>query len=642
MSLIISRNNFVRKGENEDLTLKHARKGVKIANLTKAKVLTALVVFALLSSVMQAHVRAFATNDGLIELTPVENEVASGGWTNRTFSRVPPEEVEDAVSRLQYVPDEEELPYEALEMEPDPRKPPFISAEEAAEDVERLFYLLNNGYSGYGYFVNVGSFDEAKAGILRELGRQPVWNGGELSSLIHEHLGFLRDRHLDIGGQEYASHEDFWYDTGLELREDRGEYIFTSDGTEYTVVSINGESPDGYLFPSLNADGDAVFRVGVLSYSSPQPLELRARSGQEVRQWRIKLSRSQPRYSGIFEEKTVGGVPVVRIRSFGDHPREYIDSFLDSASRYRGEPCLIVDIRGNGGGNEAWPRQWITRFTGRAPNRVQVFTELISETAMIGRSNSYALALHKAPELEEQGYRAKVEEFRGYAESIEEKDITPYWWPYDVPGPQEIPSNTTLIILMDANVYSSGEGFISYLHQVENVVLVGENSGGAVTYGQMSHHRLPNSQMLVSLPTSLNVFVDLEYREEKGFFPDLWVPAGEALNYAVAAVRRGTIPTSQSYREEILGVAFIPEEPTIREKVFVLLPILTAVIYGVVLVYFNRKRGTYFFVLCGIVITTLGYFLLSREPPLGYVCILVGVEYILILLYKWRRAKKDT
>jgi hypothetical protein len=332
----------------------------------------------------------------------------------------------------------------------------------------------------------------------------------------------------------------------------------------------------------------------------------------------------------------------VCIRSFGDHPKEYIDSFLDSASRYRGEPCLIVDIRGNGGGNEEWPRQWIIRFTGRRPNRVQVFTELISETAMIGRSNCYARALHRVPELEEQGYGAKVEEFRGYAESIEEKKFKPYWWPYDVPEPQEIPSNTTLIVLVDAKVCSSGEGFISYLHQVENVVFVGENSGGAVTYGQMSHHRLPNSQMLVGLPTSLNVFVDLEYREEKGFLPDLWVPAGEALNYAVAAVRRGTIPTSQSYREEIMGFGFVPEEPTMREKVFVLLPILTAVIYGVVPVYFNRKRGAYFFILCGIVVSTLGYFLLTREPPLGYVCIFVGVEYLIISLYKWRKAKKST
>ena len=616
-----------------------ARAQAKKAKLTKVKRLTVLVVFTLLSSLMQANMHVFTTNDGLIEFPFLVNEVASGGWANRTFSKFPLEEVRATVSRLQYVPDDEKLPYEALEMEPDPRKPPFVSTEKAAEDVERLFYLFNNGYSGYGYFVNVGSFDEAKTGILRELKRQPIWNGEELSSLIHEYLSFLRDRHLNIGGQEYGSHEDFWYNTGFELREDNREYLFTSDDKEYTVVSINGESPEGYMFPSLNADGDAVFRVGVLSYSSPQPIELRARSGQEVRQWRITLSRSLPRYSGIFEEKKVGGVPVVCIRSFGDHPREYIDRFLDSADRYKGEPCLIVDIRGNGGGNEEWPKQWIIRFTGRRPDRVQVFTELISETTMIGRSNSYALALHNAPELEEQGYREKVEEFRGYAESIEEKDLKPYWWPYEVPGIQEISSNTTLIVLIDANVYSAGEGFISYLHQVENVVLVGENSGGALTYGQMSHHRLPNSKLLVGLPTSLNVFIDLEYREEKGFFPDLWVPAEDALNYAVAAVRRGTIAISQSYQEEIMNVEFIPEEPPMRDKESELLLVFFAAFYGIVLVYFNRERRT-FFLLSAIIGVPLGVFLLSREPTLGYVCILLGLEYLIITVYKWRKAKK--
>jgi hypothetical protein len=614
---------------------------VKKAELTKVKRLTALVVFTLLSSLMQANMHVFTTNGGLIEFPLLVNEVASGGWANRTFSNVPLEEVRATVSKLQYVPDDEKLPYEALEMEPDPRKPPFVSAEKAAEDVERLFYLFNNGYSGYGYFVNVGSFDEAKTGILRELKRQPIWNGEELSSLIHEYLSFLRDRHLNIGGQDYGSHEDFWYDTSFEFREDNREYLFTSDGKDYTVVSINRESPDGYMFPSLNADGEAVFRVGVFAYSSPQPIELRVRSGQEIRQWRIKLSRSMPRYSGIFEEKRVGGVPVVRIRSFGDHPREYIDRFLDSADRYKGEPCLIVDIRGNGGGNEKWPIQWIIRFTGRRPDRVQVFTELISETTMIGRSNSYALALHNAPELEEQGYREKVEEFRGYAESIEEKDLKPYWWPYEVPGIQEIPSNTTLIVLIDANVYSAGEGFISYLHQVENVVLVGENSGGALTYGQMSHHRLPNSKLLVGLPTSLNVFIDLEYREEKGFFPDLWVPAEDALNYAVAAVRRGTIAISQSYQEEIMDVEFIPEEPPMSEKESELLPIFFAAFCGIVLVYFNKERRT-FFLLSAIIGVPLGVVLLSREPTLGYVCILLGLEYLIITLYKWRKAKKGS
>lgn len=567
----------------------------------------------------------------------------SAGPLMHAFSSLPRatlDEVRNYVSHLQYVPDDEELPYEALEMELDPKKPPYISNEKVAEDVERLFYLLSHGYAGYGYFINVGDFDEAKADILAELRYQPVWNQKELSSLIHKHLSFVRDCHLTIGEHRYSSHEDFWYDASIDLWEEDGGYRFTWDGTEYTVVSVNGVSPEGFLFPSLNANGDPVFRMGVLAYASPQPLELRAQSGQEIRQWKIKLSRSLPRYSERYEEKKVGGVPVVCIRSFGDHPREYIDQFIQTTSRYRGEPCLIVDIRGNGGGNEEWPKQWIIRFTGQRPYRSMIFTELISETTMMGRSNMHALALDKYPELEGQGYRAKVDEFRGYAKSIEEKNITPYWWPYEVPEPQEIPNNTTLIVLIDANVGSAAEGFISYLYQVENVVLVGENTWGALTYGQISNHRLPNSKLLVGLPISLNIFVDLEYREERGLTPDLWVPAEEALNYAVAAVRKGTITTSQALPEEILQEEFIPEKPSRRTLTTIeqnLVPV--SVITGIIVTYMNRNKKLVFFI-WGTYWILIGVYLGPIKPPIGYLFFILGLAYLAIGLYKWRKTKK--
>jgi hypothetical protein len=68
-------------------------------------------------------------------------------------------------------------------------------------------------------------------------------------------------------------------------------------------------------------------------------------------------------------------------------------------------------------------------------------------------------------------------------------------------------------------VFSAGEGLLSYLYrQVENVVFVGENSGGAVTFGQVSTHQLPHSNLRVSLPIKLNAMLDLEWREERGFF----------------------------------------------------------------------------------------------------------------------------
>ena len=83
------------------------------------------------------------------------------------------------------------------------------------------------------------------------------------------------------------------------------------------------------------------------------------------------------------------------------------------------------------------------------------------------------------------------------------------------------------------------------LSQAENVVLVGENSMGCLTFGNAGAHQLPHSKLMVWLPINVGLYLDKEFHEEDGLIPDLWVPAADAVNYAVAAVRQGTITTSQ-------------------------------------------------------------------------------------------------
>ena len=51
------------------------------------------------------------------------------------------------------------------------------------------------------------------------------------------------------------------------------------------------------------------------------------------------------------------------------------------------------------------------------------------------------------------------------------------------------------------------------------------------------------------------------FREGKGIAPDLWVPAADAVNYAVAAVRAGTI-TPASHCRHCAGAAVCPGEAT--------------------------------------------------------------------------------
>jgi len=549
-----------------------------------------------------------------------------------------PDKVEYTVSQMQYLPSDEPLPHDNLELEMSFNKPLFITKTDAKADVERLFYLLENGYAGYGYFNQDDLFQEAKDAIFIEIDKKFVLTSSDLSAIFYKHLDFLHDCHLTIGEHEYETHLDYWYNTEFEFTKDNHEYSFTFEDKIYLVTSINNDSPDDYMFRSINSKGETIYRIGMLSRSSHAILELLAENSHETSRWSVLLENSRPVYSEIYMEKEIGGVPVVRIRSFSDQHKEYINEFLVCADKYRESPCLIVDIRGNGGGNTAYARQWITRYTGDVPVLPQIYTELVSETSMMGRSNYFAFMLHMYPELGAQGYDLKSKDFKGYAEEIENNEVSIHWSGYIIPNPQKINNNQTLIVLMDKNVGSAAEGFLSYLQQVENVVFVGENSGGALTYGQMSYHMLPNSRLLVHLPISLNVFVDLEYREERGFYPYLWVPSEDALNHAVAAVRGGTIKTSNEYREEILGIDFTPETKPISINISSYFPISFGLIYGLVVVYYNRKKESKLFLIGGVVAILAGTFL-PINHELGLTLVIIGVEYLGIAVYKWRNER---
>jgi len=578
-------------------------------------------------------------SDRLLTKKAAEELITSleGEWAHPPFLSVSREEALEFIAQMQYIPEDDELSTESLGVDVDAKSPSHVSREEAAEDVEYLFYLFSHGYCGYGYFTTRGDFDEAKKNILRELETSPTWSPGDLSQVIRDNLTFIHDCHLKVGAHKYGDHQIFWCDTSLEVWKSAGEYYFTKD-TTYKIVSINGEHPDEFMFPSLNAEGDPIYRIGILSQSSPQPVVLTVSCDQEQSQIEIQLYSSDFRYfsDDIFQEDIIGGIPVVRIRSFSDHHAEYIDQFISAARKYKGEPCLIVDIRGNGGGNEEWPKKWVTRFTGEKPSNNRYFTEFISKTTMMGRANYFEYLLDIYPDT--TFYQVEMDKFRAQADFFEKYSMDPHWsGPYseDV---EVIPNDTTLIVVTNGNVASAAEGFLIYLQQVENVVLVGENSWGALVFGQMTLHQLPHSALSVNLPISLNIPLDLELREERGFFPDLWIPAEDALNHAVAAVRKGTITTVQPLPESVLQKEFVPEKRSLlegRREAIIAISILS--LFGIVFIFLNRKRTKLFFFIAGVCWAAAGVIILVFVSPVGYVYFIVGIMCIIVGTYKWRK-----
>ncbi len=551
----------------------------------------------------------------------------TSAWIGSRFEAPPDEDLAGAIDPLLYSWDDDELPLAELLVDAGARTRRSVSAQQAAEDVDRLFYLFAHGYSGYEFFNQQGQFDQAETRIPEMVATRSRWSIDDLAHLIREQLGFVTDCHLKIGDIRYADHVDFWYDSTLEVVSGDGGYDVAVDGVRHTLMTVNGQDPEAYLYPSLNAQGEPVYRLGTLSKTEPAPLALAAvgNNGQQ-RQIDIPLQRSDFAYysDDRFREDTLGGIPVIRIRSFADEPTDPVNRFVKTASAHRDAPVVVVDIRGNGGGNETWPNRWIQALTGMSPSSVFVFGELHSKTTMAGRANLFAQLQDQVPD--SAFFRQELDRFTSSARAYEEGTLQPGWSGPRYPNLQLIPNDITVVVVMNGLVASSGEGMVMRASQAENVVLVGENSMGCLHFGNVSNHQLPHSRLPVRMPINFGLFPDKAFREEVGIAPDLWVPAADAVNYAVAAVRAGTITTQQPLSPGVLQQPLEPEDPWSRgrrDEVLQWLLVVALPVAAAVWAYFMRKKPK--------VVATVGAFWLAiagawllMERPVGLGFLLAG------------------
>jgi C-terminal processing protease CtpA/Prc len=571
----------------------------------------------------------------------------ASAWIRTRFDAPLDERVRDTVDRLRHTWDDAELPLAELRMDVGTKPRRRTSAEQAAQDVERLFYLFSHGYGGYAFFNQEGEFARAKARILEEITSRRTWSTQDLSQLLYERLGFITDFHLKIGDHPYAGHVDFWYDTDLELTPGKDGYEFEVEGERYEVVSVNRQDPESFVFPSLNEQGEPIYRLGTLSKTEPVPLVLVTARDAEPRQFEIALQRSDFNYlsDDVFREDNLGGIPVLRVRSFGDVHQDELRRFVETARAHKDEPVIVVDVRGNGGGNEKWPVQWIQGLTGRRAESVFIVSELHSKTTMAGRANLFAHYDDLYPDVDT--FRQDLESTTHAAQAYEDGTRQPGWTGPRYPQIPLIPNDTTVIIVMNDLVASAGEGLIMRASQMESVVLVGENSMGALTFGNISTHQLPHSRLKVTLPINFNLYLDRESREGKGISPDLWVPAADAVNYAVAAVRAGTITTQQPLSPTTLEQPFVPEDAWAMawQETISRWPVIAALtLGGSVWAYFLRKKprtvagaGGLWLIFGGV------WMLMERSVGLGFllaggVCLLWGG----LNLLRARKAPVDT
>ncbi len=376
----------------------------------------------------------------------------------------------------------------------DPEK--VLTQQQAMEDVTYLFDAFHDCYGPYEYFGGAKVFDEAEEKIKGELQKQESIKSEDFEKILLQELKFVKDAHFGINMQRTnpVKIPFFFRETAFQKTEKGYQ---TTDGKQ--VKSVEGyDNLDEIMKCSLSKEGELVYYPVLLKdcdfwdaletpqtcdesltvhYTNGESEELEA----EPYQMYTEMDIVHPEKNKVVRTWEDGEIPVFQFNMFDEKHR---DSILTGAKKLREAPVSILDLRSNTGGNGGIPGEWMERYTQKSVS----------------------------------GHKTVIDTKEGI--ETEDSDTKETW----------VENDKMLIIFVGKYSASASEWLLDLAYNVENVLIVGENTSGAII-GMTSKISLPNSACQVDIGSGkVSLFPEDEgYMEEfRGVYPDIWMPAKEA------------------------------------------------------------------------------------------------------------------
>jgi hypothetical protein len=224
-------------------------------------------------------------------------------------------------------------------------------------------------------------------------------------------------------------------------------------------------------------------------------------------------------------------VLVVAIRAFTFHEDRVWDGFDEMLSVLDDVEAVIVDLRGNPGGDDWRGRELASALAGRDVSmRVDFAGTRKTPEAFALLLNGSCGAMHMWPTRLPEHLRERCEGLKSAYEAalagstpaisqaeaeVVQLDLVP---PNGFKGP--------IAVLVDHGCASSCEGTLDALRVHPNTRAFGARTGGFVSFGNGGELTLPHSQIRVRIPTTYFRFASGEAIDKVGFAPDVELGSG--------------------------------------------------------------------------------------------------------------------
>jgi len=407
-----------------------------------------------------------------------------------------------------------------------------FTQEEAIEDVEVLFEVLRYIYGPYQYFGGDDIFEPARERIIEDIQNDHNISSTTFLMAIYRHLSpIITDNHISIGHLRFGPEYKFL--VNRETFFDRTSQGFYNRENGLYIEEIEGHNISELMRLQLDEYGQHFYGPvlqGEAASASSQTITIVYEDGT-IEQLELQEA---PINRNIFQSPSylmyVDGFPVVSLSrmmhmneaSMG----EYAHNFLNYATELRDEPVVILDLRSNSGGTPHLPSMWMYLLTGEVVNgnSVQLINwnveyeyvwspwddMLIDPLYFSAKNFEYLKPIHTEPTI-----------INGYIiNNLSDRNI--------------VEREQLLIILVNRYTTSSGEHFVDLAFNVENTIIIGQNTDGNLISDRMYPYlRMPNTNTIISLGIGVHLWPEEHFSEGAGIAPNVWV-TGCALTATIA------------------------------------------------------------------------------------------------------------
>ncbi len=371
-----------------------------------------------------------------------------------------------------------------------------LTLEQVEEDIEIYYKGLRTHYGAYEYFGGDEAFNNAFDNIREECKQATNLTTGFLKDSLLKNLSFVKDAHFFINGEQYNTYKIPFFFRQVKFFADGNKFI-TEDGKIVEGVK-DYQKWDNLFKRSLDSDGNIVYYPVILQevdYDSMRKDEIKCNTtlvikytdgtscSLEADMYQMDRKVTEQEYVSSSE---IDGIPIIKAHYF-----DYSTGgsrFLQTANTYRDSEIIVVDLRKNPGGEADIVKTW--------------FKQYLQQTVSTNANHL----------------------FRGSN--------------YFSHGEDFIEKNSILVILVSKYTSSASECFVDMAKNLENTIIIGENTLGAGRSGD-GIMTLPNSGLFMRFGEVLVLHSDSEnFEEYQGYLPDIWCPASEAEEAAINFIKK--------------------------------------------------------------------------------------------------------